>query len=708
MANTTNNIAVDGLDFYEIKARLREFLGSQDKFKDYNFEGSGLSILLDLLAYNTHYINYYSNMVANEMFLDTATVRDSVVSHAKLLGYTPNSITGARAKVSLEISVNPDTGTIEDEFLPKYTTFIARPVDGVSLTFVSLETHKFEPYRYAADGTIQSYWIPEIEIVEGKYRTATFVVDRVNRPAQKFLIPQENVDISTLRVRVQTSTTNINGYDEYWTLVTDPLQLNTESKVYFVQEAENQKYEVYFGDDIVGKNVQNGNVVILEYVVPSADPTVANQVGANETANSLTFSVMSVSGSAKTVRVLTPASGGAGRESVDSIKFYAPRGYQAQDRAVTVEDYSFMLAREYPFAESIYVWGGEDNDPPVYGKVFVSIKPLRGTNLTNQEKEAIKSGVFKRFNVVGITPEIVDPDYTFLRFDSTLKVNPSKSTKTVNEIKQLVKRSINNYINENLGKFGGNLLTSRLYATIDATCTSIEASGTSVTLEKRIEPIYGVSSNYTTNFSNPLQPSTFVSNAFNHFDPAKVGTSSPYSVSYLKDNGQGVLEVVSFEPVTTGSQGSQVTEGTVTQPQVVNPQTLAEKTYRITKPNAGTVNYTTGKIDLPGLNVQSMSGIAPVLRLNSEPSNFAEIETARNQLLIVDAEDPSAINVNVRLSTQGRLNSPTAVRNQPRFAPQSTAFTQAQQTQATSPQQPPSNRTCGGDDLTAGDSLSTC
>lgn len=699
MANTTNNIAVDGLDFYEIKARLREFLGSQDKFKDYNFEGSGLSILLDLLAYNTHYINYYSNMVANEMFLDTATVRDSVVSHAKLLGYTPNSNTGARAKVSLEILVNSDTGTIEDEFLAKYTMFVARPVDGVSLTFVSLETHKFEPYRYDDDGTIVSYWIPEIEIVEGKYRTATFVVDRVNRPAQKFLIPQENVDISTLRVRVQTSTTNINGYDEYWTLVTDPLQLKSDSKVYFVQEAENQKYEVYFGDDIVGKNVQNGNVVILEYVVPSADPTVANQVGANETANSRTFSVIGGPTSQKSVQVITPASGGAGRESVDSIKFYAPRGYQAQDRAVTVEDYSFMLAREYPFAESIYVWGGEDNDPPVYGKVFVSIKPLRGTNLTNQEKEAIKSGVFKRFNVVGITPEIVDPDYTFLRFDSTLKVNPSKSTKTVNEIKQLVKRSINNYINENLGKFGGNLLTSRLYATIDATCTSIEASGTSVTLEKRIEPIYGVSSNYTTNFSNPLQPGTFVSNAFNHFDPAKVGTSSPYSVSYLKDNGQGVLEVVSFEPVTTGSQAP------ATQPQVVNPQTLAEKTYRITKPNAGTVNYTTGKVDLPGLNVQSMSGIAPVLRLNSEPSNFAEIETARNQLLIVDAEDPSAINVNVRLSTQGRLNSPTAVRNQPRFAPPTAPV---QQSQTNIPEQPPPNRNCEGDRVNFGDSSNTC
>ena len=699
MANTTNNIAVDGLDFYEIKARLREFLGSQDKFKDYNFEGSGLSILLDLLAYNTHYINYYSNMVANEMFLDTATVRDSVVSHAKLLGYTPNSNTAARAKVSLEVLVNSDTGTIEDEFLPKYTTFVARPVDGVSLTFVSLETHKFEPYRYDDDGTIVSYWIPEIEIVEGKYRTATFVVDRVNRPAQKFLIPQENVDISTLRVRVQTSTTNINGYDEYWTLVTDPLQLKSDSKVYFVQEAENQKYEVYFGDDIVGKNVQNGNVVILEYVVSSADPTIANQVGANETANSRTFSVVGVPALTKIVQVITPASGGAGRESVDSIKFYAPRGYQAQDRAVTVEDYSFMLAREYPFAESIYVWGGEDNDPPVYGKVFVSIKPLRGTNLTNQEKEAIKSGVFKRFNVVGITPEIVDPDYTFLRFDSTLKVNPSKSTKTVNEIKQLVKRSINNYINENLGKFGGNLLTSRLYATIDATCTSIEASGTSVTLEKRIEPVYGVSSNYTTNFSNPLQPGTFVSNAFNHFDPAKVGTSSPYSVSYLKDNGQGVLEVVSFEPVTTGSQAP------VTQPQVVNPQTLAEKTYRITKPNAGTVNYTTGKVDLPGLNVQSMSGIAPVLRLNSEPSNFAEIETARNQLLIVDAEDPSAINVNVRLSTQGRLNSPTAVRNQPRFAPPTAP---AQQSQTNIPEQPPPNRNCEGDRVNFGDSSNTC
>jgi hypothetical protein len=658
MADANNKIAVDGLEFYEIKNNLKRFLSSQDKFKDYNFEGSGLSILLDLLAYNTHYINYYSNMVANEMFLDTATVRDSVVSHSKLLGYTPTSNKGARAQVSVTVAADGDGG-VASEFLPRYSTFLATG-GGVSFSFRTIDTYKFEPKSYDENGIVQEYWIPEVTIVEGRPTVSTFVVDRTNSPSQRFVIPESNIDISTLKVRVQASVTNISGYDEYWTLVSDPLQLSPTSKVYFVQETENTKYEVYFGDDIAGKGLQNGNIVVLEYLVTSADPTEANGIGATDTESVQSFSLEASDFADPDVVTIDPALGGSEREGIDSIKYYAPRGFQAQDRAVTVEDYSFMLARDYPFADSIYVWGGEDNTPPVYGKVFVSIKPSRGTSLTNQEKEAIKTGILKKFNIVGVTPEIVDPDYTYLKFETTIKMNPTKTTKTPNEVKQVVKNAVNSYVNGNLGKFGGNLLASRLSSNIDSSDTSVEASGTVISLEKRISPNYGVDANYTTDFSNPIEPETITSNGFLHFDAAKASFSSPYSVAYLRDDGNGQINVVTYEPLpgTSASASSAVS---------TNPTSLAEKPFRVLKSRAGSINYGSGQVDLPTLNIAGLSGINPVLKIGAQPSNFAEIVADKNQLLVMDNADPTSNFVDVKLSTEGRLNSPSSARNQPKF-----------------------------------------
>lgn len=671
MADANNKIAVDGLEFYEIKNNLKRFLSSQDKFKDYNFEGSGLSILLDLLAYNTHYINYYSNMVANEMFLDTATVRDSVVSHSKLLGYTPTSNKGARAQVSVTVSADGDGG-VASEFLPRYSTFLATG-GGVSFSFRTIDTYKFEPKSYDENGIVQEYWIPEVTIVEGRPVVSTFVVDRTNSPAQRFVIPESNIDLSTLKVRVQASVTNIAGYDEYWTLVSDPLQLGPTSKVYFVQETENTKYEVYFGDDIAGKGLQNGNIVVLEYLVTSADPTEANSIGATDTESLQSFSLEASDFADPDVVTIDPALGGSEREGIESIKYYAPRGFQAQDRAVTVEDYSFMLARDYPFAESIYVWGGEDNTPPVYGKVFVSIKPSRGTSLTNQEKEAIKTGILKKFNIVGVTPEIVDPDYTYLKFETTVKMNPTKTTKTPNEVKQVVKNAVNSYVNGNLGKFGGNLLASKLSSNIDSSDTSVEASGTVISLEKRISPNYGVDANYITDFSNPIEPETITSNGFLHFDAAKASFSSPYSVAYLRDDGNGQINVVTYEPLPGAAVSTASSVST-------NPTSLAEKPFRVLKSRAGSINYGSGQVDLPTLNIAGLSGINPVLKIGAQPSNFAEIVADKNQLLVMDNDDPTSNFVDVRLSTEGRLNSPSSARNQPKFQ---TATTQQSTTTAT-------------------------
>jgi hypothetical protein len=658
MADPSYKIAVDGLEFYEIKSRLKDFLSSQDKFKDYNFEGSGLGILLDLLAYNTHYINYYSNMVANEMFLDSATVRDSVVSHAKLLGYTPTSNRGARAILSVTVPANAD-GSVDDEFLPKYSVFSANAGTGANTyNFLTTQMYKLEPKEYDVNGITTSYWIPELEVIEGRATVSTFIVDRTNKPAQKFVIPQENVDISTLKVRVQAATTDISGYDEYWTLVTDPLQLGSDSKVYFVQETENRKFEIYFGDDIVGKGLKNGNVVILEYLVTSNNPAEANDIGANETENLRAFVLEGASFPASTETVVvSPALGGATRESVQSIKYYAPRGFQAQDRAVTVEDYAFTLAKDYPFAESIYVWGGEDNTPPVYGRVFVSIKPVKGTTLTNQEKEAIKSGILKKYNVVGVIPEIVDPDYTYLRFQTTLKMNTAKTAKSITEIKQLVKSVIESYVTQNLGKFGGNLLLSRLTSVIDATDPSIQGSSVLVTLEKQVNPVYGTDSNYTVAFSNPLQPGTLSTNAFLHFDPAKVNFDSPYSVAYLVDDKVGGVSVVTYESLPNTSGGTTTTQKT-----------------RVLKKNAGKVNYSSGQVDLPNFNISGLAGENPLFKIFGQPSNYGELAASKNQLFTTNTEDPTANTVDVQTSTNA-LKSPAVAKNPPKITPSQTTTT---------------------------------
>ena len=610
-------------------------------------------------------------MVANEMFLDTATVRDSVVSHSKLLGYTPTSNKGARAQVSVTVAADGDGG-VASEFLPRYSTFLATG-GGVSFSFRTIDTYKFEPKSYDENGIVQEYWIPEVTIVEGRPAVSTFVVDRTNSPAQRFVIPESNIDLSTLKVRVQASVTNISGYDEYWTLVSDPLQLGPTSKVYFVQETENTKYEVYFGDDIAGKGLQNGNIVVLEYLVTSADPTEANSIGATDTESLQSFSLEASDFADPDVVTIDPALGGSEREGIESIKYYAPRGFQAQDRAVTVEDYSFMLARDYPFAESIYVWGGEDNTPPVYGKVFVSIKPSRGTSLTNQEKEAIKTGILKKFNIVGVTPEIVDPDYTYLKFETTVKMNPTKTTKTPNEVKQVVKNAVNSYVNGNLGKFGGNLLASRLSSNIDSSDTSVEASGTVISLEKHISPNYGVDANYTTDFSNPIEPETITSNGFLHFDAAKASFSSPYSVAYLRDDGNGQINVVTYEPLPGAAVSTASSVST-------NPTSLAEKPFRVLKSRAGSINYGSGQVDLPTLNIAGLSGINPVLKIGAQPSNFAEIVADKNQLLVMDNTDPTSNFVDVKLSTEGRLNSPSSARNQPKFQ---AATTQQSTTTAT-------------------------
>jgi hypothetical protein len=348
----SKKLEVADLDFDTLKNSLKDFLRGQDEFKDYNFEGAGINYLLDLLAYNTHYQSFYTNMVANEMFLDTAIKRDSVVSIAKHLGYTPNSIRAATATVNL-------TGTSETTILRG--TPIKGTVGSVTYNFVPIDD-----VSITATGDASLYGADSVRIYEGTLETTSFVVDYTN-PSQKFILP-ENADTSTLTVRVQNSLTDNTGYSTKWQLASDLNEVDDTDKVYHLQEVENGRFEIYFGDNIVGEKPTDNSVIVAQYVLTSGDS--ANGVGRNDLLND---GINSFTLSGYTVHTIASAAGGSEPETMRSIKYHAPRSYAAQDRSVTADDFSTMLVRDYADIESAYVWGGQDNDPPEYGKIFVAL-----------------------------------------------------------------------------------------------------------------------------------------------------------------------------------------------------------------------------------------------------------------------------------------------------------------------------------------------
>jgi hypothetical protein len=305
-------------------------------------------------------------MVANEMFLDTAVIRDSVVSHAKQLGYTPRSINSAKASVKIVATTSGTPGA--SGYLEKNTPFSATSADGSSFVFRNLQQEKYVATKFDATSGAPTEWtIESVEVTEGKFTSETYIVDK-NNPDQKFVISDKNIDTNTLTVRVQKSTEDIEGYDIPWVRGIDTNALIPTSEVYFLQEIDDGKYEIFFGDNIAGKMASNGNVIIVEYMASSGE--TPNGIGFNETATSPTFSIPFD----YAVTTVDYAQGGADRESIDSVRYYAPRSYQAQERAVTKGDYEFIIARDYAFADSVRVWGGEDHDPISYGKVFVSIR----------------------------------------------------------------------------------------------------------------------------------------------------------------------------------------------------------------------------------------------------------------------------------------------------------------------------------------------
>lgn len=495
------NLRIAELDFDTIKTNLKTYLQSQNEFSDYDFEGAGLSVLIDILAYNTHYNAYLANMLANEMFLDSAVKRSSAVSIAKHLGYTPKSVTGSKAII--DIVVNNPTGTPATLTLDRYTSF-STTVGGSSYTFLTTEPYTIQP----VNGT---YTFGNIPIKEGRLLEYSFNVVSPG-PEEKFEIPNAAIDTSTMLVTVQNSSTDTTTTT--YTLASDTTEVLSSSTVYFLEENTLGNYQIYFGDGILGKKLVAGNIIRVQYLVSSGSVSnVSGNISQSFTADN------TIGGSSNiTVTTVTNATGGTEKESIASIKFNAPKSNLARSRAVTKSDYISVIKSRYSQVESISVWGGEENVPPAYGKVFISLKPYSGFVIDDLTKTEIKNTILKDRQILTVIPEFVDPDYIYVGLNVNINYNKNATTLTSSQISNLARTTITNYFNTQVQQFEKPFYYSQLLEDINNVNGSVLSVLTGIKIQKRITPVLNVSNAYidenTLKFNNRLHPGELQSTRF--------------------------------------------------------------------------------------------------------------------------------------------------------------------------------------------------
>ena len=543
MANTSSRLAVSELDFDTIKQNLKDYLGAQSEFSDYDFDGSALSVIVDLLSYNTHMNAFYMNMLASEAFLDSAQLRNSAIKKASQLGYTPSSVRGSKAYANLTFTPTedplPSTITID-----KHTQFTAT-ANGTSYTYVTSGATTVTPVANV-------YTANNVELVQGVPLTFQYTVNTSNTD-QKFILPNANTDTSQLTVVIQESSTNTNT--SVYTIANDVTTVNSTSNVYFLYESTDHRFEVQFGDSNIGRKLSDGNIVKLTSVISDGNTTN----GANS------FSAVGTIGgySDVTIATMNAAAGGSDRESVDSIKFSAPKHYEAQNRCVTANDYHRIITNEYSGVDSVNIWGGQENDPPGYGKVHIAVKPTGVDTLSTSQKTSMKD-LIKNRNMVAVTPVIVDPDKTFMVIDSTVKFDYRKTQNSAAVIANTVANTINTYINTDLAKFETTFRFSQVSKLIDESETSITNNLTTVKLKKIVDDVSLIeSSDYTVNFHNGIyHPHTTYDGAITSTDFTYAdanGTS--YSSCYI-DDSDGYLRV--FRYVTGEKTSVSANVGSVT------------------------------------------------------------------------------------------------------------------------------------------------
>jgi len=594
MAAANKKINITELDFDAIKANLKEFLKGQTEFQDYDFEGSGLSVILDILAYNTHYNAMYDNLAVNEMFLDSARKRNSVVSLAKTLGYTPRSAKCAYADVNITVTtptLGPSVITI-----PAFSEFVTT-IDGQTYTFRNREA-------ISATGPSTVYNMNNIRLTEGEFLSYKFTVNGNTR----YIIPNENVDTDTIRVRVQenSQSSDFNTFVKASSLV----EVDGSSRVYWLKEIDDGLYELIFGDGVNGVALANGNVITVDYQVSSLDAPNGARV--------FKYNGVQVAGQAvTTVFIVNPASGGDTAEDIESIKFNAPRSYAAQNRAVTTEDYKTIIYNQFPEAKSVTVWGGEDNNPPVYGKTFICIRPKSATKLTNQQKSDVVNTILTNKNVVSVIPEIVDPDYLNIALDVSVYYNPRETIRSGRDIENIVRQTIFQYDDKELQRFDGVFRHSKLSRLIDMSEKSIVNNNTTVLIRRKIQPRYNVRAQYLINVVNPIFTTGL---AQNNISTTGFFINGSDNIHFLDDDGVGNIRLYLIGP-------------------------SAEKI--IIDPSIGTVDYAAGIINIRNLYLTAIADVD--FEISIRPSSYDVVsaytqiaEIARDHLTIRAIADETA------------------------------------------------------------------
>ena len=598
MAINDRRLEVTEFDFDEVKTNLKTFLKAQDQFTDYDFEGSGMNILLDVLAYNTHYLGFNANMLANEMFLDSSSLRSSIVSHAKTLGYTPTSARASKAIVDVTLNTNSSSLT-----MPAGTVFNTA-VDGVSYKFSTITD-------VTKSNTGNSIPFLNTDIYEGTFITTRYSVDSSDID-QRFLLTDNRADTTTLTVKVQTSSSD--STTTTYTKTTDITQLTASSNVYFLQEVEAGVFEIYFGDGIIGSALSDGNIIILTYVV--SNKSLAN--GAALFDNAAT--IASVSDIA--VATVSAASAGSEPETLQSIKYNAPLSYASQGRCVTAEDYKVYAKQYFPNTKSVAIFGGESGSfdtslgvvsTPEYGKVFIAIESTTGNNLTDTEKSSLITAL-SPFTVASITPVIVDTQSTNLILGVTFQFDSSKTTETTTSLASLVSSTLRNYNTSNLAQFDGAFRHSKVTGLIDDTDTSITSNITTVTLAHNLTPTLSTATAYTIQLNNAFYNPHSGHNSSSGGVLASTGfkvSGDTTNVQFFDDDGAGNIR----------------------------RYTLVAGVRQYQNNTAGTITYTTGEIKISSVNITSIENVDEVassaIRLTVTPDSL-DIIPVRNQILKID------------------------------------------------------------------------
>jgi hypothetical protein len=586
------------LDFAAYKQSLKTYLSQQTEFRDYDFEGSNLSVLLDLLAYNTYHNAMYLNMIGSEMFLDTAQLRDSIVSHAKELNYTPRSRSASTIDVTItaQPANTPDTIT-----LPRYYSIRGTNDANETYTFTTNETIVL--YRS------NNYTFSNVSFYEGSIKTEAFVANSANN--QTFTLSSNTLDVSSITVEVRNSSTDTTTVA--WNKANELFGLNSNSAVFFVQGADEFKYGVSFGNGVSSKKLTAGNIVLVSY---------RQTAGEDGNGCGIFTSISSADGFSSNTFILTTtesSSGGSQAEDAESIRYNAIRGFTNQNRAVTAEDFISLIKANYPSLETVIAYGGEEAVPKRYGKVIISAKPVGDETLSSSLKNSVLTFLQDK-TPLSIEPEIVDPEYLYLDIISRVKYNISATTKTPSQLVSNVVTAITAFNTSYLSDFGADLRFSKLSAAIDNADVSIVSNDTEVRISKRIVPTPLVSFSANWSFENQLYSENIRYVLPIGHEPIVSSSAFVYDgyTAYMQDNGTGALYIY------TRSNGSTI---------VLNN-------------NVGSVNYDTGEINITNLIVDSYD--TDSIKIYAKTEN-ADIDTLTNKILLIDNEDISVVVTGIRI-----------------------------------------------------------